>query len=354
VHALVIGTVAGVLYSALFVIWGPDLYRLLGGRGAVLDEATRYGLILFSGALLVWLSSTLAAVVRGTGNMRVPSVTILVTSALQIALGGALGLGLGPLPALGMPGVAIGQLLATAAAVAFFVWYLRVGLGRLRLKFGGVRLNGEMFGDILKVGALACLSPLQAVLTMLIFTALIARLGVDTLAGYGIGQRLEFLLIPIAFGIGMAAIPMVGMAIGAGQVERARRVAWTAGGVSAFNLALIGVTVALAPDLWVSLFTQDEGVLRAGRAYLRWAGPAFPLFGLGLTLYFASQGSGKVLGPVLAATLRLALVATASAWLSAHGAPAWQYFALVAAGMTVYGVATAAAVRFTTWRPAGR
>jgi len=354
VHALVIGTVAGVLYSALFVTWGPDLYRLLGGRGAVLDEATRYGLILFSGALLVWLSSTLAAVVRGTGNMRVPSVTILVTSALQIALGGALGLGLGPLPALGMPGVAIGQLLATAAAVAFFVWYLRVGLGRLRLKFGGVRLNGEMFGDILKVGALACLSPLQAVLTMLIFTALIARLGVDTLAGYGIGQRLEFLLIPIAFGIGMAAIPMVGMAIGAGQVERARRVAWTAGGVSAFNLALIGVTVALAPDLWVSLFTQDEGVLRAGRAYLRWAGPAFPLFGLGLTLYFASQGSGKVLGPVLAATLRLALVATASAWLSAHGAPAWQYFALVAAGMTVYGVATAAAVRFTNWRPAGR
>jgi len=124
--------------------------------------------------------------------------------------------------------------------------------------------------------------------------------------------------------------------------------------VSAFNLALIGVTVALAPDLWVSLFTQDEGVLRAGRAYLRWAGPAFPLFGLGLTLYFASQGSGKVLGPVLAATLRLALVAAASAWLSARGAPAWQYFALVAAGMTVYGTATAAAVRFTTWHPAGR
>ena len=98
-----------------------------------------------------------------------------------------------------------------------------------------------------------------------------------------------------------------------------------------------------------SLFTTDEAVLSHARAYLRWAGPAFPAFGLGLTLYFASQGSGKVLGPVLAATLRLALVAAAGAWLAAHEAPAWQYFALVAVGMLAYGAGTAASIRMTRW-----
>jgi Na+-driven multidrug efflux pump len=116
-------------------------------------------------------------------------------------------------------------------------------------------------------------------------------------------------------------------------------------------LGALGAVVSVAPDLWARLFTADEAVLAHARSYLRWAGPAFAAFGFGLTLYFASQGSGKVLGPVLAATLRLAVVAGAGAWLAARGAPAWQYFALVAVAMLVYGAATAAAVLLTRWGP---
>ncbi len=79
---------------------------------------------------------------------------------------------------------------------------------------------------------MACLSPLQTVLTILIFTKILAGFGTETLAGYGIGSRLEFLLIPITFAFGIASIPMIGMAIGAGLVPRARRIAWTAAGAA--------------------------------------------------------------------------------------------------------------------------
>jgi len=351
-HAVVIGAVAGLLTTVLLLAFGPALYRRLGGSGEVLAEAVRYSSVLFLGAVLYWLVNTLASVLRGTGDMRVPSAVLLAIAALQIPLGGVLGLGLGPVPRFGMPGVAVGQIVAYGAGVAFLAWWLTTGRARLRLGWRGVPLRRELFADILRVGALACLSPVQSVLTVLIFTGLVARLGVAPLAGYGIGQRLEFLLIPIAFGIGVAAVPMVGMAIGAGDVARARRVAWTAGAVSAVNLGVIGGVVALWPDLWAGLFTTDPLVLEHARQYLRWAGPGFALFGFGLTLYFASQGSGRVLGPVLAATLRLALVAGAGAWLAAHDAPAWAFFALVSAGMAVYGVATGLAVRFTRWGPA--
>ena len=91
-------------------------------------------------------------------------------------------------------------------------------------------LTREMFFDILRVGALASFSPLQTVLTVLILTRLVAGFGTEALAGYGIGARLEFLLVPIAFAVGVACVPMVGMAIGARDVARARRVAWTGGG----------------------------------------------------------------------------------------------------------------------------
>ena len=227
-HAVAIGAAAGLGYSALFLICGPTFYSGLGGRGAVLAQAETYGAVVFSGALMVWLSNTLASVLRGTGNMRVPSITIVSAAVLQIALGGLLGLGAGPLPSFGMVGVALGHVVATTASVAVLWWFLASGQGPVRLHWRGARLQAALLADILRVGALSCLSPVMSVLTVLVFTGLVAHLGVLPLAGYAIGQRLEFLLVPIAFGIGVASVPMVGMAIGAGNVTRARQGAWAA------------------------------------------------------------------------------------------------------------------------------
>lgn len=356
-HAVFIGGSAGLVYTALLLLCGPLLYRALGGTGAVLAQSIGYGSILFSGALLVWLANTLASVIRGTGNMRVPSVTIGLTSVLQIALSGLLALGAGPVPAFGMLGIAAGNWIAMAAMVLILGGYLASGRARVHLPWshwrpwhrGAKPLQAALLLDILRVGALSCLSPLMSVLTVVVITGLVAHAGMLPLAGYAIGQRLEFMLVPIAFGIGVAAVPMVGMAMGAGEVVRARRVAWTAGALSAVNLGLIGFAVALWPGLWADLFSTDPAVLAYAQQYLRTVGPTFPMYGLGLTLYFASQGAGKVLGPVLAAALRLLLVALAGGWLAAQNASPSACFLLVAGGMVAYGLAAALAVKITPW-----
>jgi Na+-driven multidrug efflux pump len=206
-----------------------------------------------------------------------------------------------------------------------------------------------MFLDILKVGAISCVAPLQSVLTILIFTKILAGYGTATLAGYGMGSRLEFLLTPISFAFGVASVPMVGMAVGAGMVARARRVAWTAGAASALVVGLIGLIVAVHPVLWVSLFTSDPGVTAAAYSYFAWAGPAFAFFGLGTCLYFASQGAAKVGGPVLAGTGRLLLVGLGGWWLVSVDAPASALFALVGAAMVLFGLGVAASVWLTRW-----
>jgi MATE family, multidrug efflux pump len=348
-HAAIIGTGGGLFFTALMLVFGRDFYSLLGGRGEVLEQAMHYSQVLFSGAVSIWLVNTLASVVRGTGDMRVPSLVLIGVGAIQIVVGGGLGLGLFGLPRFGMRGVAAGQLTAFTLGAIFLAWYLLSGRSRLKLDLKSFVFERDMFLDILKVGAVSCLSPLQSVLTILIFTKILAGFGTVVLAGYGMGSRLEFLLIPIAFAFGTASIPMVGMAMGAGLVARARRVAWIAGAAAGLVVGLIGLTVAINPGLWVSLFTSDPGVTAAAYSYFHWAGPGFGFFGAGVCLYFSSQGAAKVGGPVLAGTIRLVLVALGGWWLAASGAPAWTLFALVGTAMVAFGLATALSIGLTRW-----
>jgi putative MATE family efflux protein len=349
VHAVMIGALAGAFFTVLFLAGGPQIYHLLGGRDAALTEALAYSNVVFVAATGIWLTNTLASVVRGSGNMKVPSATLLTSAAVQVVVGAGLGLGLGPLPRWGMAGIALGQALAFSLAAAFLYLFLRSRHARIRLSLGKAGVQREMFFDILKVGAIACVSPLQTVLTVLVLTRLVSRFGTETLAGYGIGARLEFMLVPITFAIGVACVPMVGMAIGAGDVKRARRVAWTGATAAAIIIGTLGALVAIFPDLWASFFTSDPTTLEATRTYLRLSGPCYAFLGLALCLYFASQGSGKILGPVLGATVRLAVVALGGWWLASRDAPAWMLFAMVGASMVAYGCATAFAVWITRW-----
>ena len=332
-HAAIIGVCGGLFFTAMMLAFGRSFFALLGGRDRVLEQACNYSQVLFSGAIAIWLVNTLASIVRGTGDMRLPSATLIVAALVQIVVGGTLGLGLMGFPQFGMRGVAAGQLTAFTLAAIFLAWFIVSGRSRLSLNFASFTFQRGMFLDILKVGAISCLAPLQSVLSILIFTRILAGFGTETLAGYGMGSRLEFLLTPIAFAIGVASVPMVGMAVGAGLVARARQVAWTAAAVAGLTIGLVGLVVALKPALWVSLFTSDPGVTAAANAYFAWAGPAFAFFGIGSCLYFASQGAAKVGGPVLAYTGRLTTVAIGGWWLAGIDAPAWTLYALVGAAM---------------------
>ena len=348
-HAMMIGTCAGLLFTFVMLVFGRTFYTALGGSGEVLEQALEYSHVLFSGATAVWLLNTFASVLRGTGDMRLPSLTIIGVAVIQVALGGGLGFGLAGLPRLGMAGVAAGQMIAFALGAIFLLWILASGRSRLTLRLSAFRFERAMFMDILRVGAVSCLSPLQTVLTILIFTKILAGFGTATLAGYGIGSRLEFLLIPIAFAFGVASIPMVGMAIGAGLVARARRVAWTAGICAGLVVGSVGLVVAVWPTLWISLFTADPAVTAAASSYFHWAGPAFGFFGIGVCMYFSAQGAAKVGGPVLAGTVRLVTVALGGWYLASIGAASWTLFALVSAAMVAYGVATMIAIKATRW-----
>lgn len=347
--SMVIAVILGLVLTAVVRGLGRPIYQLLGGTGAVLEQALAYSNVAAWAIPAIWLANTLSSILRGSGIMAVPAGALLAAGLVQVAVGGALGLGLGSFPRLGIAGVAAGQVAAFWAAALFLFAYLRSGRTAVGLSFDAATVRAEHFAALLRVGCVAMLSPLFSVASILVLTRLVAGVGPAALAGYGIGVRLEFLLIPIAFSIGVASVPLVGTALGSGNVERARKVAWTSGGLSFAVVGLIGIIAAWFPGLWVDLFTQAAPVRDAAYAYLKAAGYAFGFFGLGLCLYFASQGAGKMGGVIAAQALRFGIIVIGGVLFLGPDRTASAVFLLSVAAMVAMGIGAAIAVKVAKW-----
>ena len=347
-HAVLVNLGLGVVTSAIFLAFGRPIYAAMGGQGGSLEAALAYSNVVFVGNVLVWLMNALASIIRGTGNMLVPSLAACLGIVLLVPLSPLFIFGWGPVPALGIAGGGLAIVVTTALTAAVLAWYILSG--RCVVKLRRARLKAPFFADILRVGGVGAISTLQTTLTVALTTALVgAHGGPDAVAGYGTGARLEYLLIPLVFGLGAPMVALVGTNIGAGQRERALRIALT-GGALAFAISeIVGLAAAIWPHAWLGLFGHDPQMLETGVAYLRVVGPTYGFFGLGLSLYFASQGAGKLAWPLIGGMLRL-LIAVGGGWLvvSLTGSLAWA-FAVLALALVVYGVTIVSAIASGSW-----
>jgi putative MATE family efflux protein len=350
-HAVVLAIIVGALFTAATILGGPLLYSALGGKGEALHAAVTYSNYLFAGSIPVWIVNFQAGALRGSGNVAVPAIVTLVGALVMIPLSPVLIFGLGPLPRLGIGGAGVAFALYYVAAMLFLLRYM--ASGRSGLTFKIVPLRGRLFADILKVGVPTAVNAVLTNLTVILVTGAVGLFGTSALAGYGIASRLDYIMIPLLFGVSTATLTMVGVNMGAGQTARARKIGWTSGIAGMVMTGTIGLAVALFPTTWLHLFSRDVEVVREGTTYLRIVAPAYSALGFGFVASFAAQGTGRALWPLAASSARI-LLAAGCGWIAVG------YFGAAMTGLatmvTVSLIAYAAICSFimlsrSVWRP---
>jgi Na+-driven multidrug efflux pump len=157
-------------------------------------------------------------------------------------------------------------------------------------------------------------------------------------------------MVPIAFGAGGPLVAIVGTNIGAGHVQRALRAAWVGGAIGFAMTETVGVAAALFPHAWLTLFDTDPAMLATGTLYLHIVGPFYGFFGLGLVLYFASQGAGRLAWPVAAQFFRL-MTAAIGSWIALRlGSGLAVVFTMIGVALAVFGLTVAASIAAGSWR----
>ncbi len=347
-HAVAFNTLIGVMFSVILLALARPLFEMLGAQGAALEAASAYGRVLFACLPLMWAMNAFVSVIRGTGNMMVPGAVICGGAVLLIPLSPCLIFGIGPLPRLGVAGGAWALIAYYAAGTAILGAYCASRRNAARLLRGP--LHWAPMRSILMVGGLACVNPLLTnALIALTGAAVGAHAGTEALAGYATAARLEYLLMPIVFGIGAPIVALVAANIGAGQYERARNIALTGGAMGFVLTEVVGIAAALWPHAWLGLFGSSEQLLQTGSTYLHIIGPFYGFFGLGFALYFAAQGAGRLAWPLGAGALRLGLYAGVGTLALRLTGSLPLFFAIGAGAMLAFGVIVFWAARSGRW-----
>ncbi|HET6609199.1 MAG TPA: MATE family efflux transporter [Rhodopila sp.] len=347
-HAIVINGSLGLICSAGMLSFGPSIYRAMGAEGPSLQAALAYSNVIYAGAALLWIMNALASVLRGTGNMLVPGGVICGGALLLIPLSPCLIFGVGPFPRFGVAGGAVALLIYYTLGIVLLAAFLCSGRAIMRPAWP-LRFSKQLFGAVLRVGAPASTTSIQTNLTITLTTAIVGVFGPAALAGFATGSRLEYLMVPISFGVGGPLVAIVGTNIGAGQRARALKAAWLGGALGFFLTESVGLTAAIHPLAWLSLFGHDPDMLSVGAHYLHIVGPFYGMFGLGLVLYFASQGAGRLTWPIVAQFCRLVLAGGAGNLAIWMGGGLDSVFWIIGLALGSFGAVVALSILWGGW-----
>lgn len=311
-HAAVIALTLGATFSIGMWLGGSAIYAALGAKGGALVEALRYSNWIFLCAVPIWVVNLFSAALRGAGNVATPARISFAGIVVLVPLSPLVIFGVGSIPGTGIAGAGIAVTIFYTGTAIYMLRLLRRGSAGLKLVVRPLR--PRLFRDILGIGIISSVSVIQLNLAVVLVTGLVGHFGTAAIAGYGLAARLEYLFVPVLFGLGSAVLMMVGTCMGAGQVARAKQVATLGTLLGTAFTSLVGIVILVDPTLWLRLFTYDPAALSEGSTYLRVVAFAYPPLAIAFLLGFVSQGSARPGWTTFAGTVRL-LVAAGGGWI---------------------------------------
>lgn len=260
-HALVLSILMVVAFSVLGVLTQDWIFRLLGAEGEILELTKTYMTIWYLGVVFLMVPLVMNGVLRARGDARTPMVVMMLAAIVNAILDPVFIFGWGPVPAMGFEGAAIATLLSRIVGMiyVFSVILRRKDLLRWTpTPFDGFQASVR---KILSVGVPAAITNALGPLAVALITGMVATYGPEALAAYGIGVRLDAIVMMVPMALGGALSPFVGQNWGAHlllRVSEGIRVSLTFGLLWGLG-GCLAIMVA-APQIG-RIFTADTRVL---------------------------------------------------------------------------------------------
>ena len=306
-HTFWLAVILSVLVITFIFALGDFVLSLYQVEPEVHRQALIYLQVAGSSFLFLYGGIGLAFCLQGVGDSYTSMGMLIFTNIINIILDPFLIFGLAGLPELGILGAALASLIARVVGFSLILYVVLTGkISPSRLKIPGLfslRLSGNMFKQMLRIGLPACLQGITRPVTGAIMMWIVALFGTEAVAAFGIGLRLlSFCFILIA-GLNMGTATMVGQSLGARLRELTEEVIARAMRLALTIQTIMGIIAFVAAPTIMSAFSDDVRVIEMGIAYIRLLVPALIIMGPLHVIAATFKGAGNTVPHMISALI---------------------------------------------------
>jgi len=300
-----------VILSSVIIPILPFFNFLMNISGEHLRLSNEYLITLLIGFPAVTLLSTVSAVFRGYGDTKTPLYLFTGAILLNFILAPLFIFGYKFFPAYGMPGA------AASTVVSFFIsfstGYIILRKRKLICRIGNYRINKQIISETFRIGLPIAINGLGFSLIYVFISRFVSDYGTAAFASLGIGHRSESLAYQITVGFSLASSILVGQNIGAGNPNKAEKLAWKVLGYASVVMAVYGLLLFIFSREVALFFINDEEVINIASIYNKIAAAVLVFSAAEVILSGAFSGAGDSVPPAVIGlpmnALRIPLVA---------------------------------------------
>ncbi len=298
-QSLILGGVVSVVLALFGFFLGVPVLKILGASPEMMEPATGYFRIVFTGAFTLIFMFLTGSILRGAGDAKTPMVILMVATVFNIALDPLLIFGPWVFPRLEVRGAAYATVIGQGIAMVLGLWVLLRGYSRIHVHLHHFRIRPELMKRMILIAIPGTFQGGLRSLAHLGLIKIVALYGTLAVAALGIGLRINLLVMMVGWAIGGAASTLVGQNLGALRPDRAEKSAWLAAGIYCGLMTLAGAGFFLFAEPLFALFNDDPGVIGMGRTYLRIVTLSYPFLGLSMICAMSFNGAGDSHTPAL-------------------------------------------------------
>lgn len=296
-QSIVLGVIVAIAVGAAGIAFAPQILRLMGATPGIVATGTGFTQSVLGGSITVMLLFLINAAFRGAGDAAIAMRTLWIANGINMVLNPLLIFGIGPFPELGVTGSGIGTTIGRGCGVAYQVYMLTRGGGRLTLRREHLRIAPDVMRKLVRLSIGGTLQYLIGVASWIGLVRINAQFGAAAIAGYTLAIRvIIFALLP-SWGLSNAGATLVGQNLGAGKPDRAEKSVWLAGVFNMVFLGLVGLLFIAFAEPIIRIFTGDPDVVRHATECLRIVSYGYVFYAYGMVMVQAFNGAGDTFTP---------------------------------------------------------
>ncbi|HIH69813.1 MATE family efflux transporter [Methermicoccus shengliensis] len=304
-QSVMLGIIVSGVLAVLGMLSSRRILMLIGARGETLVLAQSYLNIMFLGIVTVILLFLVMGIMQGAGDAKTPMKIIALSNVLNMGLDPVLIFGLLGVPALGVEGAALATVLSRGVFLLVGLYILVSGMTYVGIRLDGLRIELSIMRKIVEIGIPASVNLIIRSSAGVLFITIVAMYGTVAIATYGVGMRIDSVVLMPVFGLASASSTLVGQNLGARQPERAEATAMSAAKICALILCGVGALFYVVAPQIISVFTTSPEVIAMGTEYVRVVVFSYVFMAYGMVLAMSLNGAGDTTPPLVSTAISL-------------------------------------------------